>query len=147
MQSGLGRLSFAVDDGGAEVASQECDLGGCGMTEIFEYVTDEYGTGQHIVTVTATDLAGNETTRNLVVNNDQPPADTCEPAPAPVSQAEVLPAQPDAALALLRAGFPDAVEPASVFTLDGEALQPKLDATLALLFPLDGHAGSGDRRP
>lgn len=134
MQSGLGSLSFSVDDDGAEVASQECELGGCGMTEIFEYVTDDHGTGEHRVNVTATDLAGNETTRTLVVSNDAPQAETCQPAPTPATQSEVLPAEPDPALAAFRAGFPGAFEPSTAFTLDGEVLQAQLDGTLPAVF-------------
>jgi len=141
-QSGLGAIDVAVDDEGADVKEQPCPRGGCLMSRSYSYAVDEHEPGPHTVTVTATDLAGNETSRQFTVNNPTPPEPTCQAGASQPAGGGLLPLLPslerDLALRAFRLRLPGAFEQWSPKELAGTVIKPELDARDPNLFKPTG---------
>lgn len=150
-QAGLGRLEFAVDDQAPTVIEQPCPTGACAFSHVFSFVVDEYDEGDHTITVTATDGAGNETTQSFQVTTGRVHDDDddgedddedeleCERPPAPaVSSPTISSVNPQTALESFRAKLPQAFDQWTRVDFSGAAVQPKLDASVAAEFEATG---------
>lgn len=108
MQSGLGRIDVAIDDDAPDAVEQPCPLGACPQSRTYTYAADDYEPGPHTVTVTATDIAGNEKTQQFTVNNPEPPPPTCTSSPEPAVAAPAASLPREFALETFRNRLPEA---------------------------------------
>ncbi len=125
-QSGMGRIDVAVDDDGPDSVDSFCEDGGCPMSRTYEYKVNDYEPGPHTVTVTATDIAGNETRETFTVGNPEPPSPDCGPAPMPERQLGTVPTLPALAETSFRNQLPEAFELWRRNELGETVLQPRL---------------------
>jgi hypothetical protein len=126
-QAGIGRVAVAVDDDAPDSVEQACPGGACSLTRSFDFVVDDYEPGPHTITVTATDLAGNETVRTLLVNTAEPPAPRCESAPSPtLDSAAIPPISAAEARQQFEQHLPEALQPNSAVSLGPVSIQPSL---------------------
>jgi hypothetical protein len=67
--AGSGVVALSVKINGVEAASaaQSCTGGACSLQREFSMTVDTLGTGEHLVDVSATDAAGNRTTRSYTI--------------------------------------------------------------------------------
>jgi len=125
-QSGLGRISVAIDDDAPDAVEQPCPFGACPQSRTYTFASDDYEPGPHTVTVTATDLAGNETTQPFTVNNPEPPPPSCTSSPQPTVVTSTAPLLREIALETFRLRLPEAFRE-SLPTLDADlGLRPLL---------------------
>lgn len=78
-QSGVERLELFVDEQRVAVEVVTCADSSCDGALTYAYSTDDYDAGQHAITATVTDAAGNQETDGFVVSPTEPAS--CEPTP------------------------------------------------------------------
>jgi len=136
-QSQLGALEFSVDGDVLEIQEQPCDLGACAMARTFEYVVDDFAQGEHSVSVTGVDHAGNEAVETFTVGNPSPPPLTCAaPVPGGLSQS-LLGLDPVFAEQLFRVALPAAFGESSSLRLADFEIKPGLGQA-GDIFPATG---------
>jgi Bacterial Ig-like domain (group 3) len=129
-QAGLGRLEYTVDDESPTVVEQACPAGRCALSRNFSYAVNNFDDGEHTITVTATDTAGNETTQSFMVINPEGPPPGCAAAPAPtLTTPGVAPIAPQTALDSFRTQIPQAFDRWTPVDFAGVVVQPKLDGS------------------
>jgi hypothetical protein len=77
-QSGVKTISIAVDGEVVKSVEQECKFGSCPMDTEWTYDSEEYP-GEHEVTVTVADHAGNVTTEGLEISLPDGSIPACDP--------------------------------------------------------------------
>lgn len=140
LQSQLGALDFAVDDDAAEVEEQRCGSGeSCSMTRTFTYRPGEDEAGPHSFRVTATDLAGNESSTEFAATNEEAPATTCQTTGAtPTAVSTLLPLNSTLALEAFRLQLPGAFEPWTPKTFESRVISPILNPSDPDAFTAEG---------
>lgn len=119
-QSGAARVTMTMEGDVLESGTSACSGPECAISNSHSFDEDELPLGQHTITVTASDWAGNFSTEDVTVRR------SCD-APAPAPTTTVDPISTAAAIATVESEHPDVVASSNTVEVGGREFTPTLE--------------------